>query len=70
VTVASPPPARPDPPPGSEAAVVAGCRCPVLDNAHGRGCRADTDDRPLYWVVADCPLHGVPPGRPPTTGAA
>lgn len=25
------------PNPGSDEAIAAGCRCPVLDNAHGRG---------------------------------
>lgn len=42
------------PNPGSALAVDAGCRCPVLDNAHGKGC---------YWgegkffINGDCPLH-------------
>lgn len=36
--------------PGSEAAVKAGCKCPVMDNAEM------PDDR--KWVNGDCPLHG------------
>ena len=39
------------PPPGSPAAVRAGCTCPVLDN----------QDMPkgLRWQSDDCPLHGA-----------
>lgn len=44
-------PATP-PNPGSDAAIDAGCTCPVLDNAHGRGVNG------LYWIAANCPLHG------------
>lgn len=40
------------PPPGSDAALALGCRCPVLDNAHGRGVEG------RFWMSADCPLHG------------
>lgn len=36
--------------PGSEIAVKAGCKCPVMDNAEM------PDDR--KWVNGDCPLHG------------
>ena len=36
--------------PGSESAVKAGCKCPVMDNAEM------PDDR--KWVSGDCPLHG------------
>lgn len=43
------------PNPGSEAAVLAGCTCAVLDNNHGR--------RPPYrggwWVTMSCPLHAM-----------
>ena len=45
------------PPPGSPEAVALGCRCPVLDNAHGRGHFGD-GERFGWWVIADCPLHG------------
>ena len=47
--------------PGSAAAVAAGCRCPLRDNAFGNGYlngvkneRGET----LYWVSNVCPLHG------------
>ncbi len=40
--------------PGSDKAVRLGCRCPVLDNAHGRGYLG----QPGVFVYAEgCPLH-------------
>ena len=40
--------------PGSDEAVRQGCRCPILDNAHGV--------RPwwggVWWIDEHCPLHG------------
>lgn len=42
------------PSPGSDEALDQGCRCPVLDNAHGRGYMGT--DR--YVTRPDCPLHG------------
>lgn len=42
------------PAPGSDAALDQGCRCPVLDNAHGIGYMGV----PGRWVQAQgCPLH-------------
>jgi hypothetical protein len=47
------------PPPGSDEAVASGCRCAVLDNGHGKGSGyTDAGGAPLYWISADCPLHG------------
>ena len=46
------------PNPGSQAAVDAGCRCPVIDNHHGRGILVDGRGEPWFMFVADCPLHG------------
>jgi len=47
--------AEPWPPPGSDEALAAGCKCPVLDNARGRGYMGC----PGAWVkLATCPLHG------------
>ena len=46
------------PNPGSDAALEAGCECPILDNHHGKGCGRDKDGNPLFWVSADCPIHG------------
>ncbi len=45
------------PNPGSDEARALGCRCPVLDNAHGRGFPWGGHD-PSFWIRADCPLHG------------
>lgn len=49
------------PPPGSDAALDLGCRCPVLDNAHGKGYLGGAKDKEtgetLYVITADCPLH-------------
>ena len=41
--------------PGSDYALDNGCRCPVLDNAHGRGYRGDSD---VFVISQSCPLHG------------
>lgn len=50
----------PHPNPGSDAAVQAGCLCPVMDN--NRGVRAPfpaTKERAAgWWMSAGCPLHG------------
>lgn len=40
--------------PGSPAAIAAGCRCPVLDNGHGRGSGWGPGE---FWISGDCPLH-------------
>lgn len=50
-------------PPGSDEALAAGCKCPVLDNARGRGYMGC----PGAWVkLATCPLHGQDvSGTPP-----
>ena len=44
-------------PPGSEEARARNCRCPMLDNCHGKG---RYGDGPKYgWFMrGDCPLHG------------
>lgn len=48
------------PNPGSDEAIKAGCKCPVLDNGHGNGCgRKDTDGTPLFWINATCLIHGI-----------
>jgi hypothetical protein len=41
------------PNPGSDAAVAIGCKCPVMDNARGRGIGAGA----LFWISAECPVH-------------
>jgi hypothetical protein len=40
------------PNPGSDAAIVAGCTCPVIDNAYGRG-----DGCGNFWYTDGCPVH-------------
>ena len=44
--------------PGSVEAMAAGCRCPVLDNAYGKGRPGpDPSSPPLFVVRVGCPLH-------------
>ena len=48
-----------NPNPGSDAALLQGCTCPVLDNGHGRVPPMRTaDGKDAWWMHADCPLHG------------
>mgnify|MGYP001620046777 CR=1 FL=1 len=44
------------PNPGSPEAIKAGCLCPVVDNAHGKGWMGSGE----FWMSEDCPLHGTP----------
>jgi hypothetical protein len=50
------------PNPGSDEAIKAGCRCPRMDNAYGRGYLGGVTDKEtgetLFVRVGDCPLHG------------
>lgn len=46
---------RAAPNPGSDEAIAKGCKCPVLDNAHGRGYLGKPG---IFVLSADCPLHG------------
>ncbi len=43
------------PNPGSIEAQKEGCKCPVLDNAHGKG--LPLADGPGWWITEGCPLH-------------
>ena len=45
------------PNPGSEAAIDAGCLCPVLDNRHGKGYYAGPDG--VFIYNQGCPIHWV-----------
>lgn len=47
------------PNPGSREARDGGCRCPVLDNAHGQGARGTRGPDAVFWIRGDCPMHGV-----------
>lgn len=40
--------------PGSKAAGLKGCICPVLDNSHGRGYLCQPN---VFVIREDCPLH-------------
>lgn len=42
------------PNPGSSEAIAAGCICPVLDNAHGRGYRGQPG---VFVMTVGCPVH-------------
>lgn len=44
--------------PGSDAAIDAGCTCPVMDNRRGRGKWTDANGVVCYVISGDCPLHG------------
>lgn len=52
-----------EPNPGSAEAVEAGCKCPVMDNLHGKGIPLTTSGcitQVAYWINGDCPIHGLP----------
>jgi len=42
------------PNPGSDAAIALGCKCPVIDNGHGRGLPDGS-----FWFSANCPVHAT-----------
>lgn len=44
------------PSPGSQKAVDKGCRCPILDNAYGKG-RGGDGEQFGWYVNGTCPLH-------------
>ena len=44
------------PAPGTQDAIDRGCKCPVMDNAHGRGAYIK-DGKWIYWYSTDCELH-------------
>lgn len=46
--------------PGSPEASAKGCKCPVIDNHHGKGIR---DDGKMFVINGSCPLHGTKPER-------
>ena len=46
------------PNPGSIEALDMGCMCPVLDNAHGQGARGTKGKKAIFWISANCKLHG------------
>lgn len=42
------------PNPGSQEAKDQGCRCPVMDNAYGRGYMGHSG---IFVYMIDCPIH-------------
>ena len=49
------------PNPGSDEAKIQGCRCPIYDNAKGKGYLGGVEDengKPIFVINLDCPLHG------------
>lgn len=50
--------------PGSDEAIAQGCKCPILDNARGKGSGyVNSEGSPQFWINADCPLHGTPEAK-------
>ena len=45
------------PNPGSDEAIELGCKCPVLDNSHGRGYMGQPG---IFMIAGGCPLHHLP----------
>jgi hypothetical protein len=46
------------PKPGSPEAIGTRCACPKLDNEGGKG-YAWKDDKAIYVINIDCPIHGT-----------
>lgn len=54
VVMTSPDATDKPPAPGSDAAIDAGCKCPVMDNGYGKGFMGIEG----YYVIAEgCPVH-------------
>lgn len=60
-----PDPKGPILPPGSHRARRAGCTCPIINNAYGRGIDTGGGDR-IFYYSGDCPVHvPTPPAAEP-----
>jgi hypothetical protein len=46
------------PNPGSDDAIKGGCKCPVYDNARGRGAWGSSGKDAIFWIATNCPMHG------------
>jgi hypothetical protein len=46
------------PNPGSPAAIIQGCTCPVPDNNHGKYSPWPPDG---WWTDGNCPVHKIAP---------
>jgi hypothetical protein len=49
-------------PPGSQAAVKAGCVCPIIDNHYGSGRPGNNGVQ--FIIELSCPVHGCADARP------
>jgi hypothetical protein len=45
--------------PGSKEAVINGCTCAILDNAHGKGFPWPGSEDPSFWINGECPVHSL-----------
>lgn len=52
------------PNPGSDAATMRGCKCPVIDNHYGAG--FPTKDGRAFYISVECEMHGGGPWAPRT----
>lgn len=52
----------PAPNPGTQAAIDAGCLCPVMDNCNGRGYHGQAG---VFVYVCTCPVHVLRPAPEP-----
>lgn len=48
------------PNPGSVEAREQGCKCPVLDNAHGLGAWGSRGEDAVFFIREGCPVHPFP----------
>jgi hypothetical protein len=48
-----------NPNPGSDEAIAIGCKCPVIDNSHGKGVYILDSGVPAFWITEDCPIHAI-----------
>jgi hypothetical protein len=54
------------PNPGSDEAILRGCTCPVIDNAHGKGYMGGakgSDGYTLFVYTCGCPVHAPHPAQ-------
>lgn len=45
------------PNPGSNEAILQGCKCPVFDNHYGKGTPQKDGAPPAFWYSTECHLH-------------
>ncbi|RYX78534.1 hypothetical protein EON76_05240 [bacterium] len=54
------------PNPGSSQAREGGCKCPILDNGHGRGYMGGVKDKngdTMFVINEDCMMHNPPASK-------